>query len=323
MDEPTTQERFDAALEALCVRLQQDRSILAAILCGSLSHDVVWDKSDIDLGLVTVDGRVSGDSWVSLNADGINVHAFLMTRTEFRKTVESALHNSFVHSLLTKGRVLFAHDDTIRRLHAQLTDIGPDDTRLRLLQAGLGALAPVDKARKWLVTRGDLDYAALWILYAATPLAQIEVLSHWLLIDREVILQALKLNPSFFATIYTQLLNEPKTRERVESALTAIDGYLAERAAMLFAPVIEHLREVGDVRSCREIDDHFKRHHNLSSVSAGCEYLADRQLIAKASSPVRLTKSSSIEMQELAFVYVTEAGGPRTDDDRGPGRSRS
>ena len=36
--------------------------------------------------------------------------------------------------------------------------------------------APIDKAHKWFVTRGDLDYTALWILYAATPLARIEVI---------------------------------------------------------------------------------------------------------------------------------------------------
>ena len=44
-------------------QVQQDRSILAAILCGSLSHDTVWAKSDIDLVLVTIDDSkvASGD----------------------------------------------------------------------------------------------------------------------------------------------------------------------------------------------------------------------------------------------------------------------
>ena len=41
----------------------------------------------------------------------------------------------------------------------------------------------------------DLDYTALWILYAATPLARIEILEARLLADREVLPQAMKLNP--------------------------------------------------------------------------------------------------------------------------------
>ena len=70
-----------------------------------------------------------------------------------------------------------------------------------------------------------------------------------LLADREVIPQALKLNPAFFKTIYTDLLNAKKTRKSVQAALDAVDGYLAERAPTLFAPVIDHLREAGEARS--------------------------------------------------------------------------
>ncbi len=307
VDAPTTQARFAAALDALCARLQQDTSILAAILCGSLSHDVVWDKSDIDLALITIDGRPTADVWVSLNADGINVHAFLMTRTEFRKTVESALHNSFCHSLLTKGRVLYAHDETIGRLHAQLADIGGDDTRLRLLRAGMEALAPIDKARKWLVTRGDLDYSALWILYAATPLAQVEVLSARQLVDREVILAALRLNPAFFKTIYLDMLNGAKSRDGLQAALDAIDRYLADRARTVFRLLLEYLAEVGEARSCSDLEEHFTRHFDLHGVTTACEYLADHGLLGKASLPLRLTKRSNVAVQELAF-FSLEAG---------------
>src|SRR5580693_2987517 len=96
----TIQKKFSEALDGLVAQIRQDRSILAAILCGSLSHDTVWAKSDIDLALVTVDDRKIETSHLALNADGINVHAFLMPRAEFRKTVEGAVRNSFMHALL-------------------------------------------------------------------------------------------------------------------------------------------------------------------------------------------------------------------------------
>ena len=50
-------QQFTAALDALVEQIKEDRSILAAILCGSLSHDTVWAKSDIDLVLVTIDDK--------------------------------------------------------------------------------------------------------------------------------------------------------------------------------------------------------------------------------------------------------------------------
>jgi uncharacterized protein len=301
------QQKFTEALNNLVAQVKEDRSILAAILCGSLSHDTVWRKSDIDLALVTIDDKKVQASSLALDAGGVNVHAFLMPRTEFRKTMEGAIRNSFMHSLLAKGRLLYTHDETIAALFARLDEIGERDTQLQLLSAATQALGPIDKAHKWFITRGDLDYTALWILYAATPLAKIEVMWARLLADREVIPQAMKLNPAFFTTIYTAMLNNRKTRKSVQAALDEIDTYLAERAPALFRPVLDHLREVGEARSATEIETWFKRNFNVEGVTTACEYLADRGLIGKASSPVHLTRMSNIMVQELAFVYLGEA----------------
>jgi hypothetical protein len=299
-------QRFTAALEALVEQIKKDRSILAAILCGSLSHDKVWAKSDIDLVLVTIDDKKVDQADVALYADGVNVHTVLIPRAQFRKTADASIRNSFMHSLFAKGRLLYTHDDTISDLMARTREIGQRDTTVQLLRAATHALAPVYKAHKWLVTRGDLNYTALWILYAATPLAQIEIIGRRLLADREVIPQAMELNPALFKTIYVELLNGKKNRKNVEAALEAVERYLGERASTLFAPVIDHLRDVGEARSCTEIEDHFKRNFDLSGVTMACEYLADQGLIGKASAPVQLTRRSNIEVEELAFFFVED-----------------
>ena len=300
---------FSAALGELVDQIKQDRSILAAVLCGSLSHDTVWAKSDIDLVLVTIDDRKVESSDVALNANGVNVHAFLMPRAEFRKTVEGSVNNSFFHAFLAKGRLLYTHDSTIEDLCARLHEIGERDTELQLLRAATSALPLIDKARKWFVTRRDLDYSALWILAAATSLARIEVIGRRLIADREVLPQALALNPTFFQTVYTDLLNTKKHEKNVKAALAAIDRYIAERAPGLFALVIDHLRELGDIRSSSEIEAHFKRNFDIGGVTIACEYLADQGMIGKAAAPVRLTKKSNIDVQELAFFYASRGHG--------------
>jgi hypothetical protein len=106
-----------------------------------------------------------------------------------------------MHSLLAKGKLLYTHDESLVALCKRLGDIGERDTRLQLLRAATGVLPCLYKARKWFVTRGDLDYTALWILYAATALAKIEVIGRRLLADREVLPQALALNPKFFEVV--------------------------------------------------------------------------------------------------------------------------
>lgn len=306
MPDPSVRERFQSALDSLVEHLKTDRTVLAAVLCGSLSHDTVWARSDIDLVLVTIDDRTIESSHISLDAEGVNVHAMLLPRAAFRRMAEGARQNSFMHAFLAKGRVLYSHDPSLVELCEGLSHLGSRDLAVQLLQAGTHVLPCLDKARKFLLTRGDLDYTALWILYAATALARIEVLSARLIADREVIPQASRLNPALFKAVYHDLLNTPKTRARVETALAAIEAFLAERAPALFGLVVEHLKEVGDARSASEIDTHFKRHFDVECATMACEYLAHNGLVGQASAGVRLTRKSQVLVQELAYYYLRD-----------------
>jgi uncharacterized protein len=300
------EHKFQAALDRLIEPIKRDRSILAAVLCGSLSHDRVWTKSDIDLLLITIDDKKAGKESLSLYADGINVHASLMQRTQFRKSLEGTLRNSFHHSLIAKGRLLYSHDDTIAAMCEQLRTIGERDTQVQLLAAATHALSSLYKAHKWFLTRGDLDYSALWILYTANALAKVEVIRARLLADREVLPQAIKLNPALFKVIYSDLLNTKKTAKGVKAALAAVDEYLANRTLELFSPLIDHLREVGEARSATDIDDHFSRNFGINFVTGACEYLADQGILGKAALPAQLTKRSNVNVEELAFFYAGE-----------------
>ena len=48
--------RFKAALNLFVERLEQDKTILAAVLVGSLSAETIWRKEKIYLWLIEVDG---------------------------------------------------------------------------------------------------------------------------------------------------------------------------------------------------------------------------------------------------------------------------
>ena len=230
MSEPSVPQAFAAALDGLIRQVEKDSSVLAAILCGSLAHDTVWARSDIDLVFVTIDDRkvTSGD--IPLYADGVNVHALLIPRTDFRKIVEGSLLGSFIKSFLAKGRLLYTHDPTIETLFGRLRARGQRDTAILTLQVASGTLPAVYKARKWLLTRGDIAYTTYWILFSANSVARMEVIAAGLLPDREVIPQAEKLNPSLMQTIYRDLLRKGTDRATAEKALTTIEDYLSSRA---------------------------------------------------------------------------------------------
>src|SRR6185312_9915017 len=121
-----TVARYNEALESLVGKLKQDRYVLAAILCGSLSHDQVWQKSDIDLIIVGREEKKAGREFC-LVENGINVHASLIPRGKFKAMIEGQLQSSFSHSLFSKSTLLFSHDETIRTWYENIERVGERD----------------------------------------------------------------------------------------------------------------------------------------------------------------------------------------------------
>ena len=134
-------------------QIREDRHILAAILCGSLSHDEVWDKSDIDLVLVCADDKKTGRHGVALLQDDVNIHTTVQPRADFRRRIETAVRNTFEHSLFAKGRLLFSRDSSIDALLAELKEIGARDSRLQAMRSAQLAILTLYKARKWHATK--------------------------------------------------------------------------------------------------------------------------------------------------------------------------
>jgi predicted nucleotidyltransferase len=286
----TTQRRFTAALDAFVERAKQEPYLLAIILGGSLSHDRVWEKSDIDLLVIGRDEKDNSKECksFSLVENGVNIHASLQSRSQFKRMIEGSLQSTFMHSFFSQSRLLFTRDETIRELYENVQRLGAKDREVQLLRAGTGVLPCLYKAQKWFHAKNDLDYTFLWIMYCVSELARIEVFLNHQVAGREVIQQALDLNPKLFQALYTDLINQKKTLKTIGAALELIDLYLKRNVHVLFQPILDYLTEQGAPRSATEIETHFKNQMNLEGVTPACEWLADQEVITKVSSPMRL-----------------------------------
>lgn len=292
---------FNEALDSFVAKIKQDRYILAAILFGSLSHDTVWRKSDIDLILVGREEKPIKDFYLVEN--GVNIHAMLIARSKFRQMIEGGLQGSFLHSSFALSTLLYTTDDTIREYYQNVRSLGSRDRQMRLLTAGQSALYTLAKAEKWFYTRKDLSYSFVWLLYTVDKLATIEVLLNDEITTREVIPQAVKINPAFFNKVYFDLIHQKKEEAVIQQTLDLINEYLDGKTFLLFRPIFEFLCEAGGIRTTTDMDTYFKKQAQEHTFSLVYEWLADKGLIQKVPSPLRLTEKSRIEVDEAAYYY--------------------
>ena len=294
---------FNAALESFIAKVKQDRYIIAAILCGSLSHDTVWRKSDIDLVLISREEKpqeelLSGREWSQYPYQYSDPQ---QVQTIDRRFAARLFHGTPYFSLST---LLYTTDDTIRAYYQNVQSVGARDRQLQLMAAGCGAVGTLAKAEKWLYVRKDVTYSFLWLMYTLQRLAEIEVLSHSQVPRREVIPQAVKLNPAFFSQIYTDLVHGPKTEPTIQQAINLVNEYLDCKTYDLFGPVLDYLRDEGGIRSTTELDLYFRKQVQVDRpLSNIYEWLADKGVIQKVPSPVRLTQKSQITVDEAAYYF--------------------
>ena len=138
------------------------------------------------------------------------------------------------------------------------------------------------------MTRGDLDYTALWILYAATPLAQIEVIEAGAARRPRSDPAGAEAEPGVLQDdLHRPAEREEDAEERRRRRSTPSTTYSPSARRALFAPVLDYLRDAGEARSASEIEDHFTRHFDVERRHDGVRVPRRPGLIGKASTPAR------------------------------------
>ena len=307
-------ERYQAALAAFVEKVRQDSYIIAAILGGSLSYDQVWEKSDIDILLVGRSEKVPERGYYLIE-NGINIHAWLLSRSRFKQQIERTLQSSFFHSYFSKSTLLFSTDETISEYYQNIQRLGARDRELQLLLAGTQVLPVLAKAEKWLYVKNDPAYSFLWLMFMVGGLATIEVLLQGEITGREVVQQAMKHNPAFFRAIYFDLIAQPVDAAAVERALRLVNGYLDERMLTLFQPILDYLGAAGGPRTATELDRHFEKQIQSETLGVAYEWLAEKGVLQAMSTPLRLTEKSRVTVDEAAYYYDGDEE-PRTKNRR-------
>jgi hypothetical protein len=301
------QRQYEEAIASLVAKVKKDRNIIAAILGGSLSYDQVWEKSDIDMMLIQRDGK-GASSDHNLVENGINIHATVIPRHEFKRLVESVRQASFLHSYFSRSTLLFTDDESIREWYrnANLHNIGARDMELQLLTIATGLIPSLTYAEKQFYVNKDLNYSFLYILRAVEELARIEVILNDEVPSREVIQPALTYNPDFFNVVYSELINQEKNEAVIQNALERMGIYLDDKM-FIFQPILDVLAQAGGPRSTTELNTYFQNKVGERRLDVAYQWLARKGVIQQVSTPVKLTLKSQVEMEEAAYYYDREA----------------
>ncbi len=286
---------YQSAIDELTKKMEQDEYVLNFMLAGSLSYDTVWEKSDIDVMIVTRDEPYSRRR-VFVEKD-VFIEGEVVTRDYFRKGTHRVKDGSIFHSYFSMSKLLVSRDDTILDFYEDVQNIGSRDVEDLLFLNYMFCKDLINKAHKALYVKDDPHFALNFMMSGIRRMANIEVLLNRTIPLRESTVQALKFNPEFFKTIFTDMVHTPvKTWDVMNGVLEKMENYLDDHLKSFVQPVLR-LLEKEEEMTHYDIKEHFSD----IQLPIDLREFIERGFLRQTETPFHLTKKSTAEMVQPAY----------------------
>lgn len=246
MENSELRERFTAAQEAVAGRLRMNTKVIAAILLGSVSHDRIWEWSDLQILCIT-EGSYKGPADWHLLENGMPVLLNMRGRNAFLTYLRQTHADDYYYCAVSKGRVLFTKDDLLMEELQEYYRIGDRERETEMLLGFSSAVYYLNKTEKNLLVKRDLPNAAFFAWEIAPAVAWIEVMKRREIPEREIIAQAGRQNPALFEKLYGVLVKEEITEQLLRGVITEAHRYLRENTEEVYRPVLRYLRTHRDL----------------------------------------------------------------------------
>lgn len=304
--------RFREALDQFVERLREDRTILAAVLVGSLNETTIWRKESLALWVVETDGvtkRLKSDGnderiFRVLVEDDINLHVELIPRTRFKQMVEGASRTAFSCNFLAHRELVYCDDPSIEGWFEQASIAAKKDQAKELLATTTWAIWGYRHALKLLERKKDLELTRQVLLESAYAVAAMEIVRAGEVYEDLMIYRGIEARPELMKTIYLDLLNKKPTKKSLEAAMNALHDYLDVDWQENLKPLIQYLAKQRRTVGLTELSEAFAYSQIYPwHLESACEWLVKQGLVEKLSAPYKLTKKSRIDVEEPAYSF--------------------
>lgn len=301
------EKRYHCALDKFIEKVKNDSNIIAAVSYGSVVYGDLWEKSDIDIWLISKENSKKVYKQYSLVEDDIDFQVELYSRNYFIELVDSHQNQNFFRNVINQSKLLFSTDETIERLFNQDKLLGDRDKEENLLKAAIYAIISIKKAEKVLRVEEGAVIGFHFVQKLVWNIACIEVALNNEFRGKEAVIQALNLNPDFFNDTYINLIKNEITILSLADILEKCKEYIEEKKNILFAPIVRWMKEEGEVRGASKINEYLKMKYNIindgNELTDTYNWLTERDILIKTSESIKLTDKSKVIFEEAAYYY--------------------
>ena len=156
MEDTQVRKQFDDAVSSFIERAKQDSRVLAIILYGSMAYDEVTERSNINMYVITEEGRYRSTRVVE---HGIPIDLQICNRNDFMRRLQSQRGRGMLQ-VLTYSKLVFSRDCAFTDFYKNLDKkVGLRDRLLTQIIYFQATRHDLEKAEKFLYIKDDLAHS--------------------------------------------------------------------------------------------------------------------------------------------------------------------
>lgn len=295
-------EKYMNAVKEVIEIIKKDVNVIAIVVQGSLTNDVVWEKSDIDTTVIVRDQKIEVSNFC-IEQDDIAFNIDIIERSKFVRMLERSSGASIGHSFYAKSEMMYTTDNSLKQMLEDSRAVGEKDAERSALFIACDVVCLMEKCQKWLYIKEDYTYCKYYILKTAEAIAALEICLAKESPSREAIQRAHTLNPELMERFYYRPIKTELGKEELEELINAIDEYLMQHIDVISREIMNFLDD-GELKTVHMITRHFRTGGHF--IVHLLDYFCDKGLIEKASQTVRLTPKSRPNIEEIAYILIKD-----------------
>lgn len=292
--------KYQNAYNSLVEKLRGNKSVIAAMVFGSVITGDLWDESDIDL-FVIIDEDIEDIKNVYMEEKGIQVHIKLLSKNKFIQFYDEDLKGGFIYRVFASSKLVFSKDLEITSRYDSCRYY-PDLDRERWTMVYLGnVMKNLGVCKKYLYNDGI--YTAFSSAIKCTEeFAKLYVNSYGYMVSKDAMTIAMNLNDEFKQYVDKLVFDKEDIKGSIENFINFIEEDIDKNIKQNASILLDYMREKDSFLSVEDIkEDALFCNFNID-IKEILDKLLEKNIIKRETKDYKLPNGKVLFNENVYFI---------------------
>lgn len=258
-------KHYQEAYEGVLNKLINNSQVIAVIVYGSMVTGDIWEKSDIDLLVISKEkGKADHIYSKALN---IPIHIYYISKDNFIDSIKNILKGGSFHKAFFSGKLVYCTDSEIEDIHMSTKFYNDREKELRNIEILSNLLNSLHYTNKYYYTR-KIETAYQWSMEVLINYARLIMNMEGHITDKDILSFAVTVNYDV-EFLFNKIIQDISLNKKIQDIMDTVESFVDVNITSISTLIIEILKRSKHSMTIEEL----KNSEELRTINADISYI--------------------------------------------------